>query len=128
MSDVPYFLVPLAVWLFLCSLVAVAASSFARRPATWFLLALVLSPLAAYLLLLVAGDARAALALREKEERIRQRHPERTDLREAALNETSCPRCGAVVNPVTGDGLHTSEAEPWLLICDRCRAPIEPDV
>ena len=32
-----------------------------------------------------------AMALQEKEERIRQRHPERKDLREAALNEMQCP-------------------------------------
>lgn len=66
--------------------------------------------------------------LREKEERIRQRHPERKDIREAALNEMECPHCKAVVNPVTGDGLHSPEAEPWLLICSQCQGTIEPDV
>jgi hypothetical protein len=128
MSHLPYIVVPSVVWLLFCCLVGRAAASFGRRPSTWFLLALLLSPLAAYVLLLVAGDARSALALREKEERLRQRYPDRADLREAALNEMDCPHCGAPVNPVTGDGLHTTEAEPWLLICDRCQATIEPDL
>ena len=69
-----------------------------------------------------------AMALQEKEERIRQRHPERKDLREAALNEMQCPHCGAAVNPVTADGLHSPEAEPWLLICNQYQGRIEPDV
>jgi hypothetical protein len=128
MSHPADILVPLAVWLLFCCLVGRAAASFGRRPSPWFLLALLLSPLAAYVLLLLAGDARAALALREKEERLRRRHHDRADLREAALNEMDCPHCGAAVNPVTGDGLHCTEAEPWRLICDRCRGTIEPDL
>ena len=62
-----------------------------------------------------------------KEERIRQQHPERKDIREAAMNEMDCPHCGAAVNPITEDGLHSSEKEPWLLICNQCQGTIEPD-
>src|SRR5262249_35040482 len=127
MRDPLFVLVPLIVWVLFCFLVGKAASLFHRPPATWFLLALLLSPLLAFVLLLIAGDPWEAMALRQKEERIRQRHPERKDIREAALNEMECPRCGAVVNPVTGDGLHSSEAEPWLLICNQCQGKIEPD-
>jgi hypothetical protein len=128
MRDAVLVLVPIIVWLFCCYLVGRAASAFHRLPANWFLLALFLSPLAAFVLLLLMGDAQQALALREKEERIRQRHPEWKDLREAALNEMQCPRCGAEVNPITGDGLHSSEIEPWRLVCDQCQGMIEPDV
>ncbi len=128
MRDPLLVLALIIVWLLLCSLVGGVASSFRRPPATWFLLALVLSPLLALVLLLVAGDPQEAAALREKEERIRQRHPDRKDIREAALNELNCPHCGTTVNPVTGDGLDSSEAEPWLLICNQCQGKIEPDV
>lgn len=121
-------LVPTVVWFFLCWLVGRVAASYRRPPATWFLLALLLSPVAAYVLLLLAGDPEEGVALREKEERIRQLHPELKDVRHAALNETRCPGCGATVNPVTGDGLHWPEAEPWLLICDQCEDRVEPDV
>ena len=99
-----------------------------RPPATWFLLALLLSPLVAFVFLVLAGDPQQAMALAEKEERLRQRHPGRQDHREAALNEMQCPHCGAAVNPVTEDGLHSPEAEPWLLICNQCRGTVEPDV
>jgi hypothetical protein len=120
-------LVLLAIWLLLCALVGRAASSSHRPPATWFLLAVLLSPLAAYVLLLLAGDAEAGRALAEREERIRRRHPGLKNVREAALNEARCPRCGAEVNPVTGEGLHSPEEEPWLLICDGCQTPYEPE-
>jgi len=122
---------------------------FHRSPAAWFLLALLLSPLVALaflymagdpllalllsplvalVFLYMAGDPQEALALQEKEERIRQQHPERKDVQEAALNEMSCPHCGAAVNPITEDGLHSSATEPWLLICNQCQGTIEPDV
>ena len=127
MSETVVGLVLLAVWLLLCALVGRAASSFHRPPATWFLLAAVLSPLAAYALLLLAGDPKAGRAWAEREERIRRRHPGLKNVREAILNEAHCPRCGAEVNLITGEGLHTSDEEPWLLICDGCQSPYEPD-
>lgn len=127
MSETVVGLVLLTVWLLLCALVGRAAASFHRPPATWFLVAALLSPLAAYALLLVAGDPEAGRARAEREARIRRRHPGLTNVRDAALNEAHCPRCGADVNLVTGDGLHTSEEEPWLLICDGCQAPYQPE-
>jgi hypothetical protein len=126
--DLLFILLPMIVWLFVCSLVARAASAFHRPPGTWFLLALICSPPVAFVLLLVAGDPEKAAALREKEEEIRHRHPELKDVRDAALNEMACPHCGAAVNPITEDGLHSPEAEPWLLICNQCQGSIEPDV
>ncbi len=123
-----YLLVPLLFWGFLCYLVGRAATRFNRQATPWILLSILLSPLAAYILLLFSGNPQEALSLQEKEERIRRQHPERTDIREAALNEMNCPHCGAVVNPITEDGLHSSETEPWLLICDQCQGIIEPDV
>ena len=127
MSETVIGLVLLAVWLLLCALVGRAAAAAHRPPATWFLLAALLSPMAAYALLLLAGDPEAGRALAEREDRIRRRHPGLKNVRDAALNEARCPRCGAEVNPVTGEGLHSPEEEPWLLICDGCQTPYEPD-
>lgn len=39
-----------------------------------------------------------------------------------------CPGCGARINPLTREGLHSPEHEPWLLICDRCDETIQPEV
>src|SRR3954451_25033057 len=74
-SETVIGLVLLAVWFLLCALVGRAASSLHRPPATWFLLAALLSPLAAYALLLLAGDPEAGRAWAEREDRIRRRHP-----------------------------------------------------
>jgi hypothetical protein len=41
--------------------------------------------------------------------------------------EVRCPQCSAVVNYVTGYGMHSPACEPWLLICDKCGATIEPE-
>jgi hypothetical protein len=128
MHDFLFILGPIIVWMLLCALVGRFAASFQRPPATWFLLAALLSPAVAAVILLCLGNPEQAIAMREKEERIRQRHPERTDLREAALSEMECPHCGAAVNPITEDGLHSLEAEPWLLLCNKCEGTIEPDV
>jgi len=126
-SETVVGLVLLVVWVLLCALVGRAASAFHRPPATWFLLAAVLSPMAAYALLLLAGDPEAGRAWAEREERIRRRYPGLKNVRDAALNKAHCPRCGAEVNLITGEGLHTSEEEPWLLICDGCQTPYQPD-
>ena len=128
MHDSLFVLVPIIVWMLCCALVGRLAASLHRPPATWFLLALLLSPVVTAVVLLFLGDPEQALALREKEERIRQRHPERTDLREAALSEMQCPHCGAAVNPITADGLHSPEAQPWLFLCNECQGTIEPHV
>ena len=122
-----YLILWIAFWLLLSFLVGRFASSLHRSPAIWFLLALLCNPLLAFAILWVIGDPQATVAI-EREDRIRQRHPERKDIREAALNEMNCPHCGAAVNPITEDGLHSSEREPWLLICNRCQGMIEPDV
>jgi len=123
-----FVLLPVVIWLLFCLLVGRSASSFQRSPFAWFLLSLLISPLIAYLLLLFVGNPQEAISRREKEERIRQKYPERKDIREAAMNETKCPHCGAEVNPITMDGLHSPDAVPWLLICKKCRGKIEPDV
>jgi hypothetical protein len=128
MPQITYYLGLFALWLVLSFLVARAATSFRRPPGTWFLISLFVGPVIALILLFVLGDPQDTEARREKEERIRRRHPERTDIREAAMNEMNCPRCGAEVNVVTCDGLHTAESEPWLLFCNNCDAQIEPDV
>lgn len=127
MHDPFIVLVAVSAWLLPCFVVGRTASSFHRPPATWFLLALLLSPVVAFVLLHIAGDPQEALTLQEKEEQIRQQHPGRKDIREAALNEMKCPHCGAAINPITEDGLHSSEREPWLLICNQCQGTVEPD-
>jgi len=126
--DSTLFVLPILAWLVFCGLVARAASLYHRNPGAWFFLAMVLSPLIAFAFLIISGDAAQAVALSDKEERLRQRNPERENLPEAVLNEMNCPECGAEVNPVTGDGLHTGQMEPWLLICNQCKATITPDV
>jgi hypothetical protein len=117
----------LGVWVGFCALVAQVAASYHRPPGLWFLHAVVLGPPLALILLMLAGDPVAREELAEREERIRSRHPDLKDARYAALNEARCPECGAAVNPVTGDGLHSPEAEPWLLLCNGCERPFEPD-
>ncbi len=67
-----------------------------------------------------------ATVLKEKEERARKQHPERGDVREIAVSELECPKCGATVNSATGDGLHSPEDEPWMLLCNKCGTEIEP--
>ena len=118
---------PVLVWLFFCFVVGRFAVTFHRSSGVWFLVALLLSPLGAVIALYLAGDAEGDPVQREKEERIRRNHPHRKDVQEAILNEMNCPHCAAAVNPVTGDGLHSSEEEPWLLFCNRCQEAVEPD-
>ena len=120
--------VVLLIWVLLCVLVGWTAKSYQRSPAAWFLLAMIFSPLAGFVFLLVANVSHSAVVLEEKERLVRERHPERTDVREIAVSETRCPQCGATVNPVTHEGLHSPDDEPWLLICNQCQAKIEPDV
>lgn len=113
-------------WLFLCFLVGQEAQKYKRSASAWFLLALCFSPLVTFIFLLVADVPYNAILREEQEQRIRERHPERTDVRHIAANEMSCPKCGASVNPVTRDGLRSPDNEPWLLICNQCEAKIEP--
>jgi hypothetical protein len=127
MRDPVFLIVPALAWILLCLVVGKIAASFHRPPGTWILLALLFSPLVAFVFLLIAGDTEQALALAQKEEEIRRKHPERQDIREAALNEMNCPHCGAAINPVTEDGLHSPAGKPWLLICNQCQTAVEPD-
>jgi hypothetical protein len=90
----------------------------------WFLLALFFSPAVTYVFLLAAGVPYSAVAFDASVERARKEHPERTDVREIALNELRCPKCGSTVNPATGDGLRSLDDEPWRLICDTCGSEI----
>ena len=117
----------LLIWLPLCVVVGRMAVSYRRSPMAWFFLALVFSPVVAFVFLIVADVPHSAVALQEKEEQARQRHPEISDVREVVLSETKCPHCGAVVNPATREGLHSPETEPWLLICNQCQTTIQPD-
>src|SRR4051794_39409812 len=101
MPQILFFVALSGLWLTLCFLVARAAAAYRRPPGTWFLLSLFVGPLIALILLYVVGDPQDAAELHDKEERIRQRHPDRKDIREAALNEMNCPTCGAELNVVT---------------------------
>ncbi len=102
------------------------AKSYDRSTLAWFILAVVFFPLTAFVFLLVAGVPHSAVVRKEKEERARRQHPERADIREIARSELACQQCDAIVNPVTGDGLHSPDDEPWRLICERCGANIQP--
>lgn len=128
MRVLPLLIMAAVFWIGLCFLIGKIAAAYRRRASTWVLIALIASPLVALILLVFLGDPETAVEQQEKEERLRQLHPDRKDIREAALNEMQCPTCGAIVNPVTGDGLHTPESEPWRLRCNQCKADIQPDV
>lgn len=128
MRELPLLLIAVVVWLGFCFLIGKIASAYRRPESTWVLIALLTSPLVALILLVFLGDPESAVEQQEKEERLRQLHPDRKDIREVALNELLCSTCGAAVNPVTGDGLHTPEGEPWRLRCNQCHADIQPDV
>lgn len=123
----PQWVVPLAIWVLLCFMVGKAAEGFNRPAANWFLAAVFFTPLLAFIVLQFVGDPVRSEELEEKAERIRRRHPERKDIQEAAMHETNCPHCGAAINSVTEDGLHSSSSEPWLLICNECNRTFEPD-
>jgi hypothetical protein len=114
------------VYFVLCVLVGWLATSYQRSADAWFVLAVLFGPEAAFVFLLVANVPHAAAVRSEKEERVRREHPEWADVQEVALSELACPKCGATVNPATGDGLHSPEDEPWMLICNQCGAEIEP--
>jgi hypothetical protein len=88
-------------------LVGWLAKSYQRSPGAWFLLAVIFTPLVAFVFLLVAGVPHSAVVRREKEERARKQHPDRADVSDIARSELNCPQCGATVNPATGDGLHS---------------------
>jgi len=113
-------------WVPLCFLVAKAAKGHQRSATGWFALSFVFSPLVAYIFLIVADMPHKAVSRQQKTDRVRDRHPNRTVLRVEMEHEMDCPNCGAAVNSYTGDGLHSPEDEPWLLICDKCKTEIVP--
>ena len=102
------------------------AKSYQRSSGAWFLLAVIFTPLVAFVFLLVAGVPHSAVVRKEKEERVRTQHPERADVSDIAQSELVCPQCDATVNPATRDGLHSPEDEPWRLMCNQCEAEIQP--
>ena len=102
------------------------AKSYQRSSGTWFILAVAFTPPVAFVFLLVAGVPHSAVVRKEKEQRARTQHPERADVEEVVMSELECPQCGATVNPSTGDGLHSPEDEPWLLMCNQCESEIKP--
>ena len=118
-------LVAAVAWFPLCLLVANTARSYQRSAKGWFALAFVFSPVVAYIFLLVADVPQKAVIVQEKVERISNREPEHTDVLDTANYEKSCPKCGAVVNAATGDGLHWAEKEPWRLFCKECDTEIK---
>jgi hypothetical protein len=115
--------VVLVAWMGGCFLVGRLAVGYGREFGVWVLIALLTSPLLAFVLLQFAGDADRARDLAAAEDDLRRRHPALRHVREAAVNETHCPTCRAAVNPITRDGLHSPDAEPWLLLCDTCGSP-----
>ena len=118
--------IALVLWIPLSLLVARAAAGYQRSSIGWFVLAFVFSPLVAYVFLLVADVPHKAILRRELEDRVKARHPGRTDIRYVAQSEMDCPNCGTAVNPSTGDGLHSPENEPWRVICEKCETEIVP--
>lgn len=108
------------------ALVGWMAKYYQRSMIAWFVLSVVFSPVVAFVFLIVAGVPHSAVVRREKEERVRARHPDRSGVREMAMAESSCPRCGVNLNTATGDGVHSPDDEPWRMSCDACGTEIEP--
>ena len=125
-SPVAWFFLAVLLYLLHYFFAAWLARSYTGSPILFLIVAVLFSPFVALIFLLVAGVPYAAVVRKEKEERARKQHPERADVREIALSELECPKCGAKVNPVTGAGLHSPEDEPWLCICNACQTEIEP--
>ena len=116
----------LIAWIPLCILVGIAARGKLRSSFAWFLLAFLFSPFVAFIFLMIAGVSHSAAVRIEKEASFRRQHPERSDVRDMLANEMACPKCGSTVNPTTGDGLHSREDEPWVLLCDSCECELSP--
>jgi len=116
--------IAMILWIPLSLLVGRAAGNYQRSSIWWFVLAFVFSPLVAYVFLLVADVPHKAVLRQELADRVKARHPDRTDVHVETENEMNCPNCGAAVNPYTGDGLHSPEEEPWRLICDKCETEV----
>jgi hypothetical protein len=91
------------------------------------LLSVATAPITGFVLPTLLADPGRERELREKEQRIRSEHPELKDVREAAMNETLCPNCQAIINPITGDGYHSPPEEPWVMICNQCNATLDPE-
>jgi predicted RNA-binding Zn-ribbon protein involved in translation (DUF1610 family) len=50
------------------------------------------------------------------------------DKRRLAMEAKQCTKCGAIVNPATGEGIATSEEKQWELHCAKCGALVEPNL
>ena len=127
MEQVIAFVGGLAIYMFLCYVIARHAQTCLHSFSAWFGLSFIFTPLVAFVFLCFAGTPHEAVVLKEKEDRARQEHPSRTDLRAIAIAETQCPKCGARVNPETRDGLRSPEDQPWQLLCLECGAEVEPN-
>jgi len=121
------YFVLIVLWFVLSFFVGWQAVSYRRSQLAWTLLALCFCPLVAYIFLVVAGVPYSAAAFDASVETVRKQHPERSDVREIALNELRCPKCGGTVYPITGDGLRSQDDEPWRLICKTCGSEIIPE-
>ncbi len=124
------FALGIALYLVLCLLVARMAKSYRRSPEGWFFLALVFSPLVAWIFLEVADVPHSAVVRAEDQKAVRVRHPEEDDrdVKLIAAHEGMCPHCGAVINTYTGEGLRNAEDESWKLLCTKCDREIPQDV
>ena len=113
------------IYVIICGLVGFAAGRFMYRSVLgWTLLALIFSPLLTAVFLLVAGPpVSAADQVREDEEAERLRKS--TDHQRHA--EGTCPSCGAPNNLATGEGLRSSDDEPWRMSCANCAHEIAGD-
>jgi hypothetical protein len=112
-------------WIPLCLLVAYQAKANQRSVIAWFALAVVLSPLVAFVVLLVTSTPKQSVSKQEAKERPSAYTSEPTDVLDSEHYERSCPKCGAAVNAATGDGLHWPEKEPWRLMCNECDTEIK---
>jgi hypothetical protein len=112
-------------WIPLCVLVAYKAKANQRSVIAWFAFAVVLSPLVAFVVLLVTSTPKQSVSKQGVKGRPSAYTSEPTDVLDSEHYERSCPKCGAAVNAATGDGLHWPEKEPWRLICNKCDTEIK---
>ena len=93
-------------------IVGLMAKPYQRSTRAWFFLAMAFTAPVAFVFLLVAGFPNSGVVRNKKEEWTRTQHPERVDVSGIAQSELTCSQCGATINPVTGDALHSPEEEP----------------
>jgi cellobiose-specific phosphotransferase system component IIC len=123
-----YLTFALAASVILTVVVGRLALRYRRSRLGWMVLSLTFGPIVTLIFLWIADvPHRAVVAEGKAAEILRRRegHPDWPDARRIAGTDARCPKCDALVNPETGEGVEASPEEPWRLLCIRCRAEVQ---